>query len=230
MTTKDTPALHHPSVFASRSTEAATRIPLLLKLFYTGFLAILVPVYWANYGPSNFLYFCDVALLLSLLAVWTEKAIFSSMAAVGILLPQLLWCIDFVVEGMGLHFVGMTSYMFDDSRSLFLRGLSLFHGWLPILLLFLLARLGYDRRAYFAWSLVALVLCLISYFFFPAAGAVLPNPQTPVNINYVFGFDDAHPQSWMSPGFYLITWITVLISVAYWPTHLVLKRFTHAPA
>ena len=30
-------------------------IPLWLKLAYTAFMAVLVPVYWANYGPTNFL-------------------------------------------------------------------------------------------------------------------------------------------------------------------------------
>ena len=38
---------------------AARRIPLWLKLAYTAFMAVLVPVYLRNYGPTNFLYFCD---------------------------------------------------------------------------------------------------------------------------------------------------------------------------
>jgi hypothetical protein len=32
--------------------------------------------------------------------------------------------------------------MFDENRSLFLRGLSFFHSWLPFLLIFLVKRLG----------------------------------------------------------------------------------------
>ncbi len=46
------------------------RIPLWLKLAYTTFVAVLVPVYWANYGVTNFLYFCDVALFLTLVGIW----------------------------------------------------------------------------------------------------------------------------------------------------------------
>ena len=65
-------------------TQSATgRVPLAVKLGYTAFMAVLVPVYWANYGPTNFLYFCDVALFLTLAAVWTESALLASMAAVG---------------------------------------------------------------------------------------------------------------------------------------------------
>ncbi len=41
----------------------------------------------------------------------------------------------------------MTDYMFKHENSLFLRGLSLFHGWLPFLLVYLVWQLGYDRRA-----------------------------------------------------------------------------------
>ena len=45
------------------------RVPLWLKLAYTAFMAILVPVYLYYYGPTNFLYFCDVALFLGLALV-----------------------------------------------------------------------------------------------------------------------------------------------------------------
>src|SRR5262245_1102140 len=111
-------------------------VPSWLKWAFTAFLLVLVPVYWMNYGPTNFLYFCDIALFLTLAAMWTQKPIFASMAAVGILIPQLLWCLDFATEIFGLNLVGMTSYMFDEKLPLFLRLLSLFHGWLPFLLFF----------------------------------------------------------------------------------------------
>ena len=71
------------------------KIPMAVKIGYTAFMAVLVPVYWSKYGVTNFLYFCDVALFLTLIGVWWEKRIFASMAAVGILLPQFLWCADF---------------------------------------------------------------------------------------------------------------------------------------
>jgi hypothetical protein len=73
------------------------RIPLWLKLSYTAFMAILIPVYWWNYGPTNFLYFCDVALMLILLGIWRESSLLISMAGVGIIMPQMLWVTDFFV-------------------------------------------------------------------------------------------------------------------------------------
>ncbi len=208
--------------------KAATqRIPLWLKIAYTGFLAVMIPVYWINYGPTNFLYFCDMALLITLIGVWREDALLVSMPAVGILIPQTLWCVDFLVELCGGTLTGMTGYMFDENRSLLLRGLSLFHGWLPFLLVYLVFRLGYDRRALLGWSLLSLVLCLIAYFLLPPAGAVLANPQLPRNVNYVFNLlSDAKPQPWMPPLAYLGAWIAALTVIAYVPTHFLLVKFT----
>jgi len=34
----------------------AQRIPLWLKVAYTAFVAVLVPVYWYHYTPVNFLF------------------------------------------------------------------------------------------------------------------------------------------------------------------------------
>lgn len=49
------------------------RIPLWVKLAYTAFVCVLVPYYLSAYGPTNFLYFCDVALLMTLAALWLES-------------------------------------------------------------------------------------------------------------------------------------------------------------
>src|ERR1044072_7743385 len=127
-------------------SETANRLPLAFKLAYTAFMAVLIPVYWYYYGPTNFLYFCDVALILSLIGIWLESPLLISMWAVGILIPQALWVIDFVAGVFGFPITGMTAYMFNANSSLFLRGLSLFHGWLPFMLACLVWKLGYDRR------------------------------------------------------------------------------------
>ncbi|MGA2866849.1 MAG: hypothetical protein ABSF95_20440 [Verrucomicrobiota bacterium] len=205
------------------------RLPWSVKLGCTAFVAVLVPVYWHNYGPANFLYFCDTALFLTLFAVWRENALAASMAAVGIVLPQFLWCLDFGAQLVGLKLTGMTSYMFEQNRSLFLRGLSLFHGWLPFLLVFLVVRLGYDRRALKAWTALAFVLCVTAYGLLPPAGAVLADPKLPRNINYVFGLNDAQPQHWMAPGLYLVVWMMALFTLSYLPTHWLLKKLVAAP-
>ena len=94
-------------------TQAASRVPLWLKVAYTAYMAVLVPVYWHYYGPTNFLYFCDVALLLTLIAIWPENAPLISMCTVGILVPQSVWVIDFAAGLAGFQLTGMTNYMFE---------------------------------------------------------------------------------------------------------------------
>ena len=60
---------------------------------------------------------------------------------------------------------------------------------------------------------------------------VLADPKTPVNINYVFGFDDAKAQTWLPAPVYLLGWMAALFVVFYLPTHLVLRRlFSSSPA
>src|SRR5262245_66397720 len=122
------------------------RIPLAAKLAFTAFMAILVPFYWRNYGPQNFLYFCDLALFFTLAALWLENSLLASMALVGILVPQALWQLDFLAHFVGLRVIGVSDYVFNSDNPLFNRGLSFFHFWLPIFLLWLVSRLGYDRR------------------------------------------------------------------------------------
>jgi hypothetical protein len=206
------------------STISACRIPLWLKIAYTAFLAVMIPVYWINYGPTNFLYFCDVALLLTLVGIWRESALLVSLPAVGIMLPQFFWCADFLVQLVGGKLTGMTGYMFNADLPLFLRGLSLFHGWLPFLLFYLVKKLGYDRRALIGWFVICVVLCLASFWFLPPPGAVLADPKTPQNINYVFGMNDKKPQEWVDPGTYVFLWITALSALVYVPTHLLLRK------
>ena len=200
------------------------RIPLWLKIAYAAFLAVMIPAYWINYGPTNFLYFCDVALLFTLVGIWKEDALLISLPAVGILLPQFIWCADFLVQAFGGKLTGMTGYMFDEKLPVLLRGLSLFHGWLPFLLFYLVKKLGYDRRALAGWFVICVALCLASFWLLPPAGALLADPKTPRNINYVFGMDDMKPQQWVDPGTYVFLWITVLTALVFVPTHFLLKN------
>jgi hypothetical protein len=208
--------------------EPARRLPLWLKLAYTAFMAVLVPVYWRNYGPTNFLYFCDVALMITLVGIWIESPLLVSMCAVGILASQALWVVDFISNLIGVPLTGMTDYMFAADHSLFLRGLSLFHGWLPFLLVYLVWRLGYDRRGFVAWTLVAWTLVLICFFFMPPPR---PDPGlTPVNINYVWGMSDTAAQQWMPPAVWVAGLIVLLPALLYAPVHFLLCRFVRKPA
>ena len=204
------------------------RVPLPVAVAYTAFMAVLVPVYWYWYTPTNFLYFCDVALFLTVACVWTQSPLLAGMCAVGIVLPQMLWVANFVVGFAGLTITGMTGYMFDGDRSLFLRGLSLFHGWLPFLLLYLVRRLGYDRRSLVAWTATAWVLMLVCFFLMPPPGATDVPRFAPVNINYVYGFGNDAPQAWMPAWAWLTVMLVGMPVLVFLPTHLFLTWWGRA--
>ena len=207
---------------------AKPQLPLWLKLAYSSFMAVLVPVYWHYYGPTNFLYFCDIALILTLAGIWLESPLLVSMCAVGILAPQVLWVADFLTNLFGMPLVGMTDYMFNAQSSRFLRGLSLFHGWLPFLLVYLVGKLGYDRRAFLAWTGLAWALILICFFFMPP-----PAPDaglTPVNINYVWGPSDSAAQSWVSPAVWVGGLMVGMPLLLFWPVHILLNLYAPKPA
>jgi hypothetical protein len=221
------PPRSNGSIESANASVVGRRLPLTAKLIYTAFMAVLVPSYWYFYGPTNFLYFCDVALLITLVAMWTESPLLASMPAVGIVLPQALWVADFLGGLTGHYVTGMTAYMFQGDASflsLFKRGLSFFHFWIPFLVLWNVWRLGYDRRAVVAWTAMAWVLLPFCYFCMPAPPAPPGNPNLPVNINYVYGPNDEQAQTWMPP----LAWLGVLMvampAVIYLPTHFVLSK------
>ena len=213
-----------PVVVGKQVAVQPHKIPLAAKVAGTAFLAVMVPVYLHTYGPTNFLWFCDAALIITVAGMWLESSLLISMCAVGILLPQCLWLADFGSHLLGFHFLNLTSYMFDPHLPLFTRGLSLFHGWLPLLLVWLLVRVGYDERALSAWTILVAALVLICYFFTPPAGAHLANPNVPINLNYVYGFNDQQPQQWVNQNLYVVLLVGVLWLVAFLPTHLALRK------
>ena len=69
-------------------------IPLWLKLVYTGFVVVTVPVYAVKYGFRNFLWFSDIGLLLTVPALWLESSLLASMMAVGLLMNVHLGTYD----------------------------------------------------------------------------------------------------------------------------------------
>jgi hypothetical protein len=184
------------------------------KSLYTLFCAILIPFYWHAYGPANFLYFCDIALLATLIALWTHSRLLISMQALAILLGQTLWIFDFLARiTFGKAPLGLAAYMFDPGIPPFVRALSSFHLWLPFLLIYLLWKWGYDRRALVYQTLVGWMTLLICYFALPASS----------NIDYVRGLGKT-PQELMPPLLWLAMLIILFPTLVYFPTHLALSR------
>ena len=200
-------------------------IPLWFAASYTAFTAVLVAYYWREFGPTNFVFFCDVALFLGVASIWTGDPLWASMAAVGVLVPQLVWQIDFIGGLLKHPPLGMTAYMFDSGISRFARTLSFFHFWLPLALLFIVGRLGYDPRALSAWTVTAWGLMLVAYFCLPPPDVPKTFPGQPQNVNYVYGPSGERRQTWMPSGWYLVGLMIVLPVTCYLPAHALLRRW-----
>ena len=193
-------------------------IPLALKIICTLFVCALVPIYWRQYGPVNFLWFSDIALLVLLPALWMENALLVSMLAVSVVFFEGLWNIDFFFQlATGKSWIGLSAYMFDPKIPLFIRGLSCFHIVLPLILLWGVQRLGYDGRAFLWQTIVALVVLPLSYL----AG----NPHE--NVNWVYGFGHS-PQKVMPAPLFVILLMVLFPLIIYLPTHLLFVRIFRA--
>jgi hypothetical protein len=173
-----------------------------------------VAVYSVKYRLGNFLWFSDIALVAIVPALWIESSLLASMVAVGVLLPEVLWNVSFFTQLLtGRRITGLTDYMFEPHRPLYLRALSLFHVFLPVLLLWMVDVLGYDPLAWIAQTVLAWIVLPLSYFF-----------TDPVdNVNWVFG-PGAKPQNRIPPLLYLGLLMIGFPALAYLPAHLLLQR------
>lgn len=185
-----------------------------IKILHTAFVCVLVPVYWYQYGPQNFLWFSDLALIFSVIALWRESSLLASMLALSVLVFDLIWCID-ILGGLplGKALLGFSPYMFDPEYPLWLRLLSLFHLWMPPLLIWMVARYGYDRRALGMQTLVCWIVLVASYFI----------STRKENINFVFGLGESEPPV-PGPAYFAALMIAMPV-LFYLPTHFVLLRW-----
>ena len=172
-----------------------------------------MPAYWSSYGPANFLWLCDAANFIVAVGLLLESPLILASQAVSVLVVSLVWTADVVARLLfGVHPVGGTEYMFDPGRPLALRLLSLFHVVMPVLLLWLIARLGYDRRGWKLQTLIAWTILPLSYLF----------GTRETNLNWlwrVFGRE----QTWMDPRLWLLVAMALYPLVLYLPTHAVLS-------
>ena len=190
-------------------------IPLWIKISYTLFVILTVAVYAVKYGFGNFLWFSDIALLAAVPALWFESSLIASMMTIGILLPELFWNVAYFGRLVtGRRLAGLTDYMFDAQKPLYLRALSLFHVFLPVLLLWMIARLGYAKDAWIAQTALAWTVLPLTYW--------LTDPEK--NINWVHG-PGTEPQKRLPALVYLCLLMIGFSAFVYLPTHLLLQAF-----
>ena len=190
------------------------RLPLWLKIAWTVWVLVWIPLYTRQYGVQNFLYFCDLGNFLVAVALWSESSLIFSWQAVGLLFFQTLFVIDLISAVLsGVHIIGGSEFMFDSGIALPLRLLSLFHAVMPPLLLWAIWKLGYDERAWKYQTITTWIIVPVNYFW---------RPQYDVNWARGPFFREQH----FVPGLvYLALYLVGVPLVVYWPSHLLLRRW-----
>lgn len=189
-------------------------IPLWFKLAYLAFVAVLVPVYLLEHGWMNFLWLSNVALFGGLVAAWLESPRLASMMLVAVLLLETGWIVDFLgsLLLLGTTPFGAVDYMYNPDIALHVRLLSLYHLLLPLVLLWLVWRLGYDRAAWKLWMPMGLLVLVLSF--------LLSSPER--NVNWVWG-PGGEPQQWMPPEAWLGV-VLIFCGLVWWITHLLVEH------
>lgn len=189
-------------------------IPLWLQVAYTILAIGILLIYWFKYGPENYLWFSDIALICTIPALWLESSMLASMMALSVLLPETFWNLNFFSRLLtGIRISGMTDYMFEPDRPLYLKLLSLFHIPLPIILFWMIMVLGYEPISLPATILLAWAVLPLTY--------VTTNPER--NINWVQGLGgEGVYQTRFAPLHYLGLLMVGFPVLIYLPTHLLL--------
>jgi hypothetical protein len=177
-------------------------------------MVVWFPAYFRYWGWANLLHLCDVAVILSFIGIWWANPLLLSSQAVSSLAPGLFWILDVGWRlATGRFLIGGTDYMWDARYPLWVRLLSSFHVGLPLVLVWTLRRVGYDRRALALQATIAAVLLIVSRFL-----------SAEINMNYAYR-DPVFHRAWGSAATHFAVIFSSLVSLIYWPTHLLLSLF-----
>jgi len=112
-------------------------------------LAVYLPTYAVAYGLENFLFLCNLGVVVTAVGIWMGSPLLISSQGVAALPICAAWLVDAGARVLtGAHLFGFTAYMWDPQYPLFARLLSLYHLAWPLLLLYAMRRQGYDARGY----------------------------------------------------------------------------------
>lgn len=185
-----------------------------LRWLGVAWLLVYLPAYTLAYGAANFLFLCNIGVIVTAIGLIVRNRLLVSSQAVAAPVIALVWAMDAgwrVVTGEFLF--GGTRYLWDPAYPLFTRLLSLYHVAWPLLLAWVLARTGYDRRG---WALQAGIAALAMM-----AGRWLGLRAE--NINFAWQDPFFGLQFGPAPVHLLLSW-AALAGIAYGATHWLLKR------
>ena len=175
-------------------------------------LIVWIPAYWKVWGWQNFLHICDLSLALSCAGVWFGNSLLISSQALAAIPADAAWCLDAGWRLFsGHHLFGGTEYLWDERFPLWVRLLSLFHLFLPFILVWACTRVGYDRRALKLQTMITAALL---------GGSRLLGPVS--NMNYTYR--DPIFYKALGPAPIHVAIIFSVMVILFWPVHLVLRK------
>lgn len=180
-----------------------------VALIFTAWMLVWVPIIIWAYGLPNFLWLCNLAQFLLLYALWRGDTLVASSQAGIVTLVGLFWTGDFIVGlASGGRLTVFATYMFNPEIPLLARASSLYHIGLPILAIWLVRRIGYDRRGpWLQTGIAALAL--------PSTWA-LTDPER--NINWIFS-PFGIEQIWLPEAAYVGLLLVLYPVLIFWPGH-----------
>lgn len=188
-------------------------VPLAARLGFTAWMAIWVPVIMATQGPQNFWWLCNLAQFLLLYGIWTSNRLIISSQAGTVVLIGLVWTLDFVAAlVIGASPTGITAYMFNDQLPPALRATSTYHIWLPVLVLWLVRRQGYDYRGLWLQCAIGSLAIIGSWLF----------GQPERNLNYTIAPFNIE-QTWLPQAVYIPLLCIATATLVYLPGHFLVR-------
>ena len=182
-------------------------------------LLVYLPTYHSAYGAFNFLFLCNIGVILTAIGLIVRSRLLLSSQAVAAPVIAVVWAVDAVWKlATGDFLYGGTEYLWDSAYPLFARLLSLYHIAWPLLLWWVLRRIGYDPRGWPLQAGIAALAILAGRLLVPAAD----------NVNFAWIDPFFGRQLGPTPLHLLICW-GLLSGIAYGATHWGLRRMFPDP-
>lgn len=184
-------------------------IPGTIRLTFTVWMAVWTPIILWSYGPQNFLWLCNIAQFLVLYSLWTDDRLILSSQAGTVCLIGLVWVLDFIPAiASGGATATVTAYMFNPDYPLPTRIASIYHVFLPALILTVLHHRGYDRRGVWLQCVIGGLAVIGSWLF----------TDEERNINWVAAPFHVE-QVWMPDAAWVVVMLVLYPLVLYFPGH-----------
>ncbi|MCP1677120.1 hypothetical protein J2T57_004294 [Natronocella acetinitrilica] len=181
----------------------------LAAIGFSIWMLFWIPVILWSYGPQNFLWMCNLAQFVILYALWTGNRLLLSSQVGTVLLVGLIWTPDFLLGlASGGEWANFTGYMFNPENPLLARATSLYHIGLPLMLVWLIAHVGYDRRGPWLQTGFAVVILPLTW--------LLTEADRNINwLNEPLGVE----QVWFPEPVFVLVMMVLYPALLFWPGH-----------